>query len=105
MSLLKIVQWRDLENWSANYYFQKINNSSNFQFVCLDNIIKEENNKIKPFENPEKEFGILGVNNKIGIFDNEIMLGKNIKQPYKIVENNFFIKFLLMFLTIILYYF
>lgn len=89
MSLLKIVQWRDLENWSANYYFQKINNSSNFQFVCLDNIIKEENNKIKPFENPEKEFGILGVNNKIGIFDNEIMLGKNIKQPYKIVENNF----------------
>lgn len=89
MSFLKFIKWSDLENWSANYYFQEKTKKSDFQYVLLNSVIKEENNKIKPFESPEQKFGILGVNNKTGIFDNEIMLGKNIKQPYKIVKNNF----------------
>ena len=85
----KFIPWNMLENWSAKYYFQKTRDGGNYPLEYLGNILKEEKNKIKPFENPDKEFGILGVNNKIGIFDNEILLGKQIKQPYKIVKNGF----------------
>jgi restriction endonuclease S subunit len=39
--------------------------------------------KIKLYDYPEKEFGILGVNNKIGLFDAYKESGCNINQPYK----------------------
>jgi type I restriction enzyme S subunit len=40
----------------------------------------------KPSREPKKDFKILGVNNKIGLFDAYIEKGKNIKQVYQKVE-------------------
>jgi type I restriction enzyme, S subunit len=58
---------------------------SNFPIYSLSNLITERKVKMKPNENPEDEFGILGVSNKIGLFDAYIEKGANINQPYKIV--------------------
>jgi len=86
--LLQFIEFKDLSSWSVkNYLSSEI--SSIYKIVKLGDFIKEEKEKIKPFEYPNDEFKILGVNNKIGLFDNEIKLGKNINQAYKIVKDGF----------------
>jgi type I restriction enzyme S subunit len=85
---LKFISFKDFILWDVKRYTaEKI--QSVYKIEKLKYNIKQENHKVKPFENPENEFKILGVNNKTGIFDAYIELGKNIKQPYKKVEHGF----------------
>ena len=82
---LKFVDFRIFDLWdSKRYTAKKIN--SHFPIVELDKCITEQNKRFKIFEEEEKEFGILGVNNKDGIFDAYTEIGKNINQPYKKME-------------------
>ncbi|MBV5278228.1 MAG: restriction endonuclease subunit S, partial [Campylobacteraceae bacterium] len=87
-ALLKFVQYKNLNIWSVKNYLTRLI-YSDFNIVSLKECIQEENIKIKPFDFPEEDFKILGVSNKIGLFDNEIKKGKKINQPYKKVENGF----------------
>ncbi len=59
---------------------------SNFPVVRLGKFIEEQNRMIKLFDEPDTEFKILGVSNKVGIFDAYLEKGSNINQPYKRVE-------------------
>lgn len=59
---------------------------SNFPIVQLGKYIIEQNHLEKIFNEPDTEFKILGVNNKVGIFDAYKEKGYNINQPYKKVE-------------------
>ncbi|NRA73219.1 MAG: restriction endonuclease subunit S [Rickettsiales bacterium] len=83
---LQFVELKDLIRWDCKSYFAPVFSSE--KMVSLSNLIKEENQKVKPYNKPENEYGILGVNNKIGIFDAYIEKGSSIKQPYKIVKEN-----------------
>jgi len=56
---------------------------SSFPLVSLDTHIKAENKKYKIFEEPETDFGVLGVNNVHRIFDAYSQKGKEINQAYK----------------------
>lgn len=85
---LKFIDFQVLSTWDVKRYLSTSLKSS-FSIDKLGKHIKEENNKIFPKRAPEKDFEILGVNNKTGIFDAYIQKGKEIKQPYKIVENGF----------------
>ena len=87
-SYLKFIGFSNLLLWDFKR-FSSANLKSRYNIVKLSSYIKEENIKIKPFENPEQQYEILGVNNKIGLFDAYVELGKNINQPYKIVKNGF----------------
>lgn len=87
-SLLKHIRFKDFDNWSVKNYLSSLVYSEH-EIVLLGQHIQAETTKIKPFENPKDNFKILGVNNKTGIFDNEIKKGTEINQPYKIVENGF----------------
>ena len=87
-NLLQLVWFKDLDNWDVKQYITVLISSSH-QVVFLGDYIQEEKTKIKPFESPSDDFKILGVNNKVGLFDNEIKKGKHIKQPYKVVKNKF----------------
>ncbi|MCC6252632.1 MAG: restriction endonuclease subunit S [Bacteroidia bacterium] len=71
--------------WDTKRYTSK-SITSIYEVVDLGNCIKEENKKYKLFEEEEKEFGILGVNNKTGIFDAYLQKGKDINQAYKKME-------------------
>jgi len=82
---LKFVPFSKFDLWDTKRYTSKLVNS-NFEVVKLSSCINEESNKYKLFLEEEKDFGILGVNNKTGIFDAYVQKGKDINQPYKKME-------------------
>lgn len=86
---IKFINFSDLFLWDFKRYASNNISSTKYKVVKLSDYIHEENLKIKPFENPEEEYEILGVNNKTGLFDAYIEKGSKINQPYKIVKNGF----------------
>ncbi len=87
-SYLNFIKFSQLNLWDCKRYTISIVNSK-YPIVKLSDYIQEENSKIKPFENPEEEYEILGVSNKTGLFDAYIEKGSKINQPYKIVKDGF----------------
>ena len=87
-NFLKLVSFKDFALWDVKRLVaERI--ASVFPIVSLRDYIREENTKIRPALEPEKEHKILGVNNIDGIFDAYTQLGKEIKQPYKIMREGF----------------
>lgn len=86
---LKFINFSDLFLWDFKRYASNNISSTKYKVVKLSDYIQEENLKIKPFENPEEEYEILGVNNKTGLFDAYIEKGSKINQPYKVVKDGF----------------
>lgn len=85
---LEFVDFKKLGNWDYKSYL-KNEVFSKYEVVLLGTVLEYENKKQMLNLLPEKEFGILGISNEIGMFDAYIEKGKNIKQPYKIVKNGF----------------
>lgn len=82
LNYLKFIPFTNFDLWDTKRYTSK-QIASKYSIVALGTCIKEENRKYKLFLEEEKEFGILGVNNKVGIFDAYLQKGKDINQPYK----------------------
>ena len=61
-----------------------------YPFVKLGNYLTLVSNKIKPSKYPDTEFVVLGVSNRIGVFVNDRKLGRQIKQSYYKVEQDYF---------------
>ena len=74
-TFLKFIPYLQFDLWDTKRYTSK-SITSIYEVVDLGNCIKEENKKYKLFEEEEKEFGILGVNNKTGIFDAYLQIGR-----------------------------
>jgi len=85
---LNFIDFQLFSTWDVKKYLSA-SIKSNFSIEKLGKHIKEENNRVFPKKHPEKDYEILGVNNKTGIFDAYIQKGKEIKQPYKILDNGF----------------
>ena len=85
---LKFVDFMKLGNWDYKSYL-KSDIFSKYKIVLLGTVIKHQNKKEMLSLYSEEEFGVLGISNEIGMFDAYIEKGKNIKQPYKIVEDGF----------------
>lgn len=79
---IKFLPFRDIVLWDVKRYASE-RIKSDYPIVKLGLHIQEESHKVKLFDFPEEEFGILGVNNKIGIFDAYKEKGLNINQSYK----------------------
>lgn len=86
---LKFINFSDLFLWDFKRYASNNISSTKYNIVKLSDYIQEENIKIKPFENPDENYEILGVNNKTGLFDAYIEKGSKINQPYKVVKDGF----------------
>lgn len=86
---IKFINFSDLFLWDFKRYASNNISSTKYNIVKLSDYIQEENIKIKPFEKPDENYEILGVNNKTGLFDAYIEKGSKINQPYKIVKNGF----------------
>ena len=85
VQMIKTVSFKELYFWDTKRY-KSVGISSNFKIVRLGDVIKSQTKKYKLFNHPEKEFGILGVNNKTGIFDAYFEKGEKINQAYKKME-------------------
>jgi type I restriction enzyme, S subunit len=84
---IKFLPFRDVVLWDVKRYAsEKI--KSDYPIVKLGLHIQEQSQKLKLYNFPEEEFGILGVNNKIGIFDAYKEKGANINQAYKRMEKH-----------------
>lgn len=79
---LNFIPYSLFELWDTKRYTSK-SITSTFDIVSLGSCIKEESKKYKLFQNPDEDFGILGVNNQDGIFDAYTQKGKDINQAYK----------------------
>ncbi|MFH1549014.1 MAG: restriction endonuclease subunit S [Planctomycetota bacterium] len=76
--------WRDFERWDVKFFSARVRSS--FPVVRLGPLIHEHSERVKPFDNPETIFRILGVTNTGGIFHAYDALGKEINQPYQRVD-------------------
>lgn len=87
LEFLHIIPFSQLIMWDVKrHLFNEV--QSNFPMIPLSALIEENNNKVKLNEFPDKEFGILGINNVDGLFDAYIEKGAKINQPYKKMEVN-----------------
>lgn len=82
---ITFVPFAKFNLWDTKRYTSKLISSA-YPIVSLDDCIVEQSKKYKIFEDLETDFGILGVNNKEGIFDAYTQKGKEINQPYKKME-------------------
>jgi len=82
---IKFLPFHDVVLWDVKRYASE-RIKSDYPIVKLGLHIQEQCQKIKLFDFPKQEFGILGVNNKIGIFDAYTETGSNINQAYKKME-------------------
>lgn len=87
-SLLKTVSFTQFDKWDVKRFFINQINSS-YPVIFLEKLLDEQTEKQKLSKSPDKEFGILGISNEIGMFDAYTDKGKNINQPYKIIKNDF----------------
>lgn len=78
---LHLVNYNTLLLWDIKRYFAT-QLLSQFSVVRLGDYIREESAKYK-INDPTQKYGILGVNNQIGIFDAYEEEGSKIKQKYK----------------------
>jgi len=86
--VLRFSNFKNFYKWDVKQFFStKI--KSSYSVKELGSVIVEQSKKVKLSKDPEKEFGILGVSNEVGMFDAYTEKGKNINQPYKIVKDNF----------------
>lgn len=80
----KTQQW-DLKAGRAAAFI-----SANQNFLKLGDYIEECSETVRPWEGPEKEWPIYGVNNKSGIFLNTRQKGHKFNAPNKIIRKDWF---------------
>lgn len=85
-NLLKTVRFVDAHQWNVKHFFATAI-SSKYSLEEIGKHTVHITEKTKLFENPEKEYAILGISNEVGMFDAYTEFGKNINQPYIYVEN------------------
>lgn len=64
--------------------------TANPDFIRLGDYTEECTETVKPWDQPEKEWLIYGVNNKEGIFLSSMQVGKEFNAPYKKIEKDWF---------------
>lgn len=81
-SRMKIISFHEVVLWDVKRYSSK-KIQSDYPIVKLGSCIQEQSHRVRLSDFPDEEFGILGVSNKVGIFDAYQEKGGNINQPYK----------------------
>jgi restriction endonuclease S subunit len=79
-----VIQYQRLIRWDVKSFL--LNMKSVFPIVELGDYVYEHSEKVKVYEEPDKEFPILGVTNKEGVYLNIWEKGSNINQAYKKVR-------------------
>ena len=86
-ALLSTVPFSSFSQWDVKqFFFAKI--LSKYPVEELGKHFIHQTEKIQLSDEPTKEFTILGVSNKIGMFDGSTEKGSKIKQKYHVVKDN-----------------
>lgn len=88
--LLQFVRFAILDKWDIKQFF--VNDIiSKYPVVLLSALLIEKTDKTRLYNFPDSDFGILGISNDTGMFDAYTEKGSNIRQPYKIVRDNYIV--------------
>ncbi|MCY3728966.1 MAG: hypothetical protein OXF97_08235 [Nitrospira sp.] len=84
------LDFKDLAAWDV-----KSGRASAFRLTCpsfrpLGDFIEEATDLVRPFDKPEKNWPVYGVNNKEGVFLNGHQKGKSFKAAYKRIRKDWF---------------
>lgn len=82
---ITVTNFKDFTRWDVKSYLWVF--KSNYPVEELGKYIFEHSEKEKIGNQPDTEFPILGVTNKVGVYLNEYVLGKDINQSYKKVRS------------------
>lgn len=86
-SLLSTVRFSAIQQWDVKQFFLT-QIKSRYVVEELGKHLIHQQEKIQLSDYPDKDFIILGVSNKIGMFDASTEKGKKIKQKYHLVKDN-----------------
>lgn len=86
-SLLSTVLFSTIQQWDVKQFFLT-QIKSKYVVEELGKHLIHQTEKIQLSDYPDKDFVILGVSNKIGMFDASTEKGKKIKQKYHLVKDN-----------------
>ena len=84
------ASYKDIQQWDVKAGRAAAFLAANPKFVRLGDFTEECAETVRPWESPEKEWPVYGVNNKEGVFLNSLQVGKDFNAPYKKIEKNWF---------------
>jgi restriction endonuclease S subunit len=89
-SKVLLANYENIQQWDVKAGRSAAFITANPDFIRLGDYTEECTETVKPWEEPEKEWPIYGVNNKEGIFLSSMQAGKDFNAPYKKIEKDWF---------------
>lgn len=84
------LTWTNLEQWDVKSARAAAFRITNPSFLPLAKYAEEATEMVKPWEEPEKEWPVYGVNNKEGVFFSHLQKGNDFNAPYKRIRKDWF---------------
>jgi hypothetical protein len=85
-----IARWRDLESLDMKSARASLFRLDNPTFKPLGHFAEEATELVKPWEEPDKDWPVYGVNNKVGVVFSHVQKGKDFNAPYKRIRKDWF---------------
>ncbi len=85
-----VASYAQVQQWDIKAGRAATFNSANPLFVRFGDFTEECTETIRPWEEPDEEWPIYGVNNKDGVFLNTYQKGHDFNAPYKKIEKDMF---------------
>ena len=89
-SKVLLANYENMQQWDVKAGRAAAFITANPEFIRLGDYTEECAETVKPWDEPEKEWPIYGVNNKEGIFLSFVQVGKKFNAPYKKIEKDWF---------------
>ncbi len=82
--------WKDIDRWDVKTTRATTFRAATPSFRPLGDFAEEATELIKPWEQPEKDWPVYGVNNKEGVFFSHYQKGQDFNAAYKRIRKNWF---------------
>ncbi len=85
-----LANYENIQQWDVKAGRAAAFITANPDFIRLGDYTEECTETVRPWDEPEKEWPIYGVNNKEGVFLSSRQVGKDFNAPYKKIEKDWF---------------
>lgn len=85
-----LANYENVQQWDVKAGRAAAFITANPDFIRLGDYTEECTETVRPWDEPEKEWPIYGVNNKEGVFLNSMQAGQEFNAPYKKIEKDWF---------------
>jgi hypothetical protein len=84
------VSWQHIEQWDGKSARAVAYRLACPNFIPLSSFAAEATELVRPWEEPDKEWPVFGVNNSEGVFFNQNQKGRDFNAPYKRIRGDWF---------------